>query len=162
VWIVGAGQVSRQPRIVADVDADAAEPVTQSLNVKSIEMALLLASLEKGSVTVLHAWRPYAERKLSVHASEAESDASVVDARNRAADALALLTDSFGPRLSRVELRRGLPEDVIPAFAVAEGIDIVVTGTKGETGIWRRLFGSTAERLLEATPCSLVVVKPGE
>ena len=57
-------------------------------------------------------------------------------------------------------MRRGAAEEVIPSFVVAEGIDIVVTGARGETGIWPLLFRSTAERPLQATPCSLIAIKP--
>jgi nucleotide-binding universal stress UspA family protein len=161
VWAVGAGGVREQPRIVAAVDASDADPVTQALNVQAVEMALLLAGLEDGSVIVLQAWRPFAEKKLSVRATEAEFDWSLQETHRRAADDLARLVNSFGPRFAgaRIELRKGFAEDVIPEFVVAEGIDIVVTGTRGETGLWHRLFGSTAQRLLESAPCSVIAVK---
>jgi universal stress protein E len=163
VWAVGAGGVREHPRIVAAVDASDVDPVTQALNVQAIGMALLLAGLEDGTVTVLQAWRPFAEKKLSVRATEAEFELSLADAQRRAGDDLARLVHPFGARLAgaRIELRKGHPEDVIPEFVVGEGIDIVVTGTRGETGIWHRLFGSTAQRLLQSAPCSVVAVKSG-
>jgi universal stress protein E len=163
VWAVGVGGVREQPRIVAAVDASDPDPVTQALNLQAIEMALLLAGLEGGPVTVLQAWRPFAEKKLSVRATEAEFDWSLQETHRRAGDDLSRLVNSFEPRLAkaRIELRKGFAEEVIPAFVVAEGIDIVVTGTRGETGIWHRLFGSTAERLLQSAPCSVIAVKPG-
>jgi nucleotide-binding universal stress UspA family protein len=163
VWAVGPGPLRENPRIVAAVDASSPDSVTQILNRKAIEMALQLARAAGGSVIVLQAWRPVAEKQLSVYATEEEFALSVDEAHCRAGNDLALLVDSFGDRLAgvRVELRKGLPEEVIPAFVVAEGVDIVVAGARGETGIWHRLFGSTAERLLHATPCSVVAVKPG-
>lgn len=60
------------------------------------------------------------------------------------------------------ELHRGEPEDVIPEFVVAEGIDLVVMGSVARRGIPGFLIGNTAERVLDRLPCSVLVVKPGK
>ena len=57
-------------------------------------------------------------------------------------------------------MRRGEPEDVIPEFVVAEGIDLVVMGTVARNGIAGMLLGNTAERGLRKLPCSVLTVKP--
>lgn len=59
--------------------------------------------------------------------------------RNHAKHRLARFSESFGNRLAgvRLELRRGSAEDVIGGFVVAEGIDLVVMGTAGRTGLTR-------------------------
>jgi nucleotide-binding universal stress UspA family protein len=57
-------------------------------------------------------------------------------------------------------MRQGDPEDVIPDFVVAEGIDLIVMGTVARTGIAGLLIGNTAERLLRRLPCSVLAVKP--
>jgi hypothetical protein len=51
---------------------------------------------------------------------------------------------------------------VITEFILAEGIDLVVMGTMGRTGIAWRLVGNTAERVLQRSPCSVLAVKPDE
>jgi nucleotide-binding universal stress UspA family protein len=38
--------------------------------------------------------------------------------------------------------------------------DLVVIGSRGQTGIKRFLLGSTAERIVRESPCSVLVVKP--
>jgi nucleotide-binding universal stress UspA family protein len=58
------------------------------------------------------------------------------------------------------ELRRGSVDDVIGECVVADGVDLVVVGTIGRTGLTRRLVGNTAERVLQRVPCSVVGVKP--
>ena len=84
------------------------------------------------------------------------------DTRRRAKKNLVRLAESFGNRLAgtQLELRRGSLKEVLPEFVVAEGIDIVVVGTMGRTGILRQLRGNTAEQLLDRLPCSVVAVKP--
>jgi len=164
VWALGPAPLPARPKIVAAVNASEADPVNHPLNRRAIEVALLLASLDGGSVSILQAWRPIAEKQLYVHTTRGEFDLSLVRAEERARRDVAELVGSFGSRLSRarVELRRGRPEEVIPGFVVAEGVDIVIAGARGGRGVWQQLFGSTAERLLESTRCSLIVVKADE
>jgi nucleotide-binding universal stress UspA family protein len=146
VWAFGSGPLPARPRIVAAVDASSHDPVTQELNRQAVETALFLAGPEEGALTVMQVWRPVAEKRLYVHASASEFGASVLSAENRAGDDLERLASSFGRRLARarLELRRGTAAEVIPEFALAEGIDIVVVGSRGGTGVWHPLFGSTA------------------
>jgi len=60
---------------------------------------------------------------------------------------------------------------LLPAAAHASGVvdelneskaDLVVIGSRGQTGIKRFLLGSTAERIVRDAPCSVLVVKPRE
>ncbi len=51
-----------------------------------------------------------------------------------------------------------------PASAIAEvaretGADLIVTGSHGRSGLERMLLGSTSERILNETPCAVLVVK---
>ena len=72
------------------------------------------------------------------------------------------LAQGFGNRLAgvRLELRRGSVEEVLPEFVVAEGVDLVVMGTMGRTGVARYLWGNTVERIVDRLLCSVVAVKP--
>jgi universal stress protein E len=42
------------------------------------------------------------------------------------------------------------------------GADLAVLGTRGRTGLKSLLLGTTAERLMHESPCSALVVKPGD
>ncbi len=53
----------------------------------------------------------------------------------------------------------GHPADVIAELAGEEGADLIVTGSHGRTGLERVLLGSTSERILNETPCAVLVVK---
>lgn len=165
VLLVGPGGAAGAGRIAAAVDPGTEDgEADQALNVRIAEAASLMAHLEGGSVTLLHAWEVFAEgmvRGLGTPDGYAEYIAA---ARQRAEDDFARFTRSLGEGVAGLpaELRRGEPEDVIPAFVVAEGIDLLVMGSVARSGIAGFFIGNTAERVLPRLPCSVLVVKPGE
>ena len=53
----------------------------------------------------------------------------------------------------------GEPADVIVGVARERSADLIVTGSHGRTGLERVLLGSTSERILNQTPCAVLVVK---
>jgi nucleotide-binding universal stress UspA family protein len=56
-------------------------------------------------------------------------------------------------------LLQGDPAAEIVRFGRDAGIDLVVMGTHGRTGMERLLMGSVAEKVLRDAPCSVLVVK---
>jgi nucleotide-binding universal stress UspA family protein len=134
----------------------------QALNMKIVDLTLLMARLEQGSPTVLQAWAPFAEPLVRSHYSNEAYSSYIDEVRRQAEGDLARLADASGGRLTpgQVELRRGQPEDVIPEFVIAQGIDLVVMGSVARSGIAGLLIGNTAERVLRRLPCSALAVKP--
>jgi nucleotide-binding universal stress UspA family protein len=47
----------------------------------------------------------------------------------------------------------------IARYAADAGIDVIVIGTHGRTGVDRLVMGSVAERVMREAPCSVLVVK---
>jgi len=162
VWAVGPGATAAPRRVLAAVHATAADKVEQALNRKIVETALLMADIGGGSVVLFQAWTAFGEDLLRGHARPDEVAAYVTAASDGAQQALEALRTSFGERLAgaRIELRKGYPEDVLPAYTVSEGIDLVVMGTVARTGIPGLVIGNTAERLLQRLTCSVLAVKP--
>jgi nucleotide-binding universal stress UspA family protein len=56
-------------------------------------------------------------------------------------------------------LLEGDPAGEIARFAADAGIDVVVIGTHGRTGVDRLVMGSVAEKVMREAPCSVLVVK---
>jgi nucleotide-binding universal stress UspA family protein len=56
-------------------------------------------------------------------------------------------------------LHEGDPASEIVAYAREAGMDLVVMGTHGRTGLERLLMGSVAEKVMREAPCSVLVVK---
>jgi len=54
---------------------------------------------------------------------------------------------------------RGNPADEILQFADSEGIDLIVMGTHGRTGVSRLLMGSVAEAVVRRARCPVLTVK---
>ena len=80
--------------------------------------------------------------------------------------------DAAGRELARVEqqlagkgleveshLRDGPPDVAIDALARDLGTDLIVIGTRGNTGLKHVLLGSVAERTLRHAPCPVLTVK---
>lgn len=164
VLLVGPGAATDHPRIAAAVDTDTDEETGKALNSRIAEIASLMAELENGSVTLLHAWEVFGEGMVRSVSSDDAFAAYLADARERAADNFERFARSLGPPLADfpAELRRGEPEDVIPQFVVAEGVDLMVMGSVARRGIAGFLVGDTAEIILRKLACSLLVVKPAE
>ncbi len=53
----------------------------------------------------------------------------------------------------------GDPADQIVQYARGAGMDLIVMGTQGRTGVERLLLGSVAEKVLREATCSVLVVK---
>jgi len=162
VFLVRHGGGDPHPQIVAAVNASTEEASERALNVKIVELSLLIGELEGSVPLLLQAWVPFAELAVRGRSSDDAYAAYVEDVRQRTAGDLRHLARSFGGRLSGVQTvnRRGEPEAVIPEFVVAQGIDLVVMGTVARRGIAGLLIGNTAERVLRKLPCSVLAVKP--
>ena len=163
VLLARDGSPASRPRIVAAVNASTEEADEEALNAKIVELALLMAShLDAEPPSLLQAWTPFAERMVRSHSAHDQFASYIDGARQRASADLTRLARSFGGRLAetRSTLRRGEPDEVIPRFAVAERIDLVVMGTVARAGIAGMLIGNTAERVLRKLPCSVLTVKP--
>jgi nucleotide-binding universal stress UspA family protein len=53
----------------------------------------------------------------------------------------------------------GDPPSEIVRYAADAGVDVIVLGTHGRTGVERLLMGSVAEKVMREAPCSVLVVK---
>lgn len=53
----------------------------------------------------------------------------------------------------------GDPATEIVRYATDRGVDLIVMGTHGRTGLERLLMGSVAEKVMREAPCSVLVVK---
>lgn len=58
-------------------------------------------------------------------------------------------------------VQEGVPSEVITGLARERNADLIVTGSQGRSGLERVLLGSVSERILNETPCAVLVVKTG-
>jgi nucleotide-binding universal stress UspA family protein len=57
------------------------------------------------------------------------------------------------------EIRPGHAAQLLPHYAMEVGADLLVIGHSGHSGIWGRLLGTTADKVVEHAPCSVLVVR---
>lgn len=60
------------------------------------------------------------------------------------------------------EVRTGRPAATIVEFARERGVDLIVVGSHGRTGVSRLMMGSVAEHVVRTAPCAVLVVRPPE
>lgn len=159
VWAVGPSAQQAPRKVVAAIHANPGDDEEQQLNARIIAAAAEMAPAD--GLIVFQAWDAFAADMLRSRYSEEEYRGYVKAAADAArADVDAFLKTVELPNGARVELREGTPEEVLPAYVVSEGIDLVVMGTIARTGIAGLIMGNTAERLLQRLTCSVMAVKP--
>lgn len=52
----------------------------------------------------------------------------------------------------------GIPSEEVSAVARTQGVELIVVGTRGKTGLEHILLGSTAERIIRMAPCPVLTV----
>jgi universal stress protein E len=161
--VLAVRQGSRPPkfRVAVAVDVDNASPAKQTVAGRLVDVGLAFAQSLNGSLSLINAWQPPGEVRVALHASGADYGEFVAASRCGAVHSLATLADACdaGEISRRLTVRHGPAEDVLPAFVVSEGIDLLVVGSSGRTGLARILQPNTAEHLLERVPCSVVAVR---
>lgn len=60
---------------------------------------------------------------------------------------------------TKTAVRRGNPRDDILAYAIDHGIDLIVMGTHGRTGIERTLLGSVTETVIRHSEIPVLTVR---
>ncbi len=173
VWVVRSEGGGSCRRILAAVDVENDGEEAAALARRVLEIATSLAKAEGSQLHVLHAWSLAYEEvlrsprsgmpQLEVDRMEAEEE----QLRTKKLEALVgdiLAADTSGPgkpdRNLDLVVRKGNPNDVIPDLVRESGIELVVMGTVGRTGIPGFFIGNTAEEVLGEIDCSVLAIKP--
>jgi universal stress protein A len=127
----------------------------------ALDYAFGLAERFGASLQLLHVLEdPFIYEGISAEAYISEAPltraAMLEDARDR-------LAHRAGPRQPQVpvetEVLFGHGARTIAEYAAERGIDLIVMGTHGRTGIAHVLLGSVAERLVRTAPCPVLTVR---
>ena len=151
---------------VKEDEAKASEPIIRILvpvdfsahSDHAVEVAAGLAKLFTAKLDVIHAfdlprdYTPYG----SFFGMELEEKI-----RAGATERLAVIEQRLKDKQLDVttQVGRGFPSVVIAKSAEENGCQLIVMGTRGNTGLSHILLGSVAERTMRAAPCSVLAVK---
>lgn len=82
----------------------------------------------------------------------------------RALENLSNSVDPMWEKGKRVTLatREGAPFVQIVQYAREHGIDLIVMGTHGRSGLPHAIMGSVAERVVRKAPCPVLTVRPAD
>ncbi len=78
------------------------------------------------------------------------------------------LNNHYGRKLKefknyKILIKQGWPFIEIIQMAKKESVDLIVMGTHGRTGLDHILFGSTAEHVVQKSPCPVLTIRlPGK
>ncbi len=135
---------------------------------KALDVAGDLARLANARIHVLHVVRPEPPPEGLAAFAEAEripleeeiarwrserlaGDELVREARERLVAA--------GVRAVETLVEEGTPATAIPAVAERLGVDLVVVGSRGRTGLAAALLGSVSQRVAQHAGCSVLIVR---
>lgn len=118
----------------------------------ALDRAMDLAERFDGNVTLLHVYHfpPYELTDSAVN--------EITTAADRSLEALASDLKSAGIPINARTARGSLPEAIVD-FAKGEGVELIVIGTHGRTGVRHAILGSVAERVVRTAPCPVLTVR---
>ena len=152
----------REPTLLAAVDPDHAHDKPARLDKAIVEHVVELGKALEGSVELMHANFPSAFGLLTN--DPALDMAAIADSyeQQRARSKANFLEFAAAHRVpkARCHLVDTDPVFAIPHLARTLGADLVVMGAVSRSGLKRVFIGNTAERVLDALPCDVLVVKP--
>lgn len=90
-----------------------------------------------------------------VSVPDAFIDASYAEAKKK----LAAIADGLAGIDVHATVLSAAPHDALDAIAARVTADLIVTGSRGLTGVKHLVLGSVAERTLRHAPCSVLIVK---
>ena len=164
VWVMRFGR-SGTGRVLALVDPDPDDSVTNGLNDLIVELATSLSHRQGWELHLGHAWTLEGESTLR-SSPYVGLPGEIVDVMVRDTEAIRLgqldvlairhVTESE----RAIHMVAGAPGVVLPHLADRLDVDLVVMGTVGRTGLKGLLMGNTAETVLRSVRCSVLAVKP--
>lgn len=123
----------------------------------AVRYAASLATEYDAELHVVHVYEPPAPY---VNAGFAAASLPETEEMNEAQERAQL--DKVQPPTSVAvyrELLVGTPIDELVEYVEQNGVDLVVMGTHGRTGLERLLMGSVAEGLVRRAPCAVLTIK---
>ncbi|MBM7066823.1 universal stress protein [Actibacterium sp. 188UL27-1] len=165
VWIIKDESGATSSHIMAAVDPDPEDETRNALGQTVMQLSTTLAEIDDANLHVVNAWRLQEEStlrhgRIAMPPDELDKilDRECRNSEWRLNTLLKEFPDATGRRV--VHHLKGMAGEIIPNYAEENGIDTIVTGTVGRTGISGFFIGNTAETILSRVDCSVIALKP--
>lgn len=99
--------------------------------------------------------------ELSPDVNDAAEHPELRDKRDRALNTPTERAERAGVTATTAAVR-GSPSDALLRYAREEGIDLIVMGTHGRSGLDRIFMGSVAEHVVRNAPAPVVTIRPDQ
>lgn len=154
LWLVRVARASQGPILVA------LDPTHLNDKPASLDAALLDAASSLGERlgVEVHAVHCVPDSMHPLDSSRSAREAALEKARKR----LQKNVRKYRVQSSHVHVLSGLPEQRIPELARELDAQLIVMGAISRRGVKRFVIGDTAERLIDAAPCDLLIIKPAK
>jgi len=130
---------------------------------KALEYATATARAHNSKLTILHVYEgSFVEPYVKAANSEEEADEIMKEierVNETKYDEFLKTVDLSGVEYEKL-LKKGIPETDIVEIAMEQQANLIVMGTHGRSGIKHILIGSTAEEVVRAVHCDIIIVKP--
>jgi nucleotide-binding universal stress UspA family protein len=130
---------------------------------KALEYAAATARAHSSKLTILHVYEgSFVEPYVNAANSEEEADEIMKEierVNETKYDEFLKTIDLSGVEYEKL-LKKGIPETDIVETAMEKQANLIVMGTHGRSGIKHILIGSTAEEVVRAVHCDIIIVKP--
>jgi len=162
LWFVKPTQWKDAPVIVAAVDPTYSDDKQANFDRGIIKRAQDISEKCDGKLLLFHTYQRLEEigshvtwqfkpEKLPVD----ELDDKIREEHRNAVEALAAACDVPADAIHQLP---GRTHELLPTFARANGVSLVVMGAIARSGLKQRIVGSTAARVLDHLPCDVLVV----
>lgn len=163
VWIFKPTATDKLRQIMVAVDLLAYDDEKSALADKVLTWGKQVAEHVGARLHVTHIWdlhREYTLRGKSVSAKTVDGLVLALQQRHQRWLDDALVRNELDRNKVRIHFQKGGAEEMIPAIANTQKIDLLVMGTVGRTGIPGFFIGNTADSILRRVNCSVLAVKP--
>jgi universal stress protein E len=162
VLLLKSGKPYRRPLTLAAVDPGHTHAKPLDLDTRIVGIAKQFSDALRGALHLVHANHPPTlALALGDPAINAASIALTFDELTKHERAtFEKFAATTGIARARAHMVDGHPAMVIPRSARKLGAGLVVMGAVSRSGLKRVFIGNTAERVLYALPCDVLVVKP--
>ena len=127
---------------------------------EAIRTAADLSGRYDASVTLVHVYEPIAYTLPEGYVlCSPQQLADLLTELDRLLASAKRDAEAAGARRVETQQLQGVTASEIVEFAKTHGIDLIVMGTHGRTGIRHAMLGSVAERVLRRAPCPVLTVK---
>lgn len=161
VLIVKSTTPYRHPTVLAAVDPQHAHAKPARLDDEILQCAAGWAGALRGKLQVVHAFSPptLIDGSAGIAAAGLASDL-IEGAEHQAKITLTELLAAKRIKPAGTHIANAPPAIAIPSTAKRTGAKLVVMGAVSRSAFKRIFIGNTAEQVLDALPCDVLVVKP--